>query len=185
MNSKNTALIVIDIQKDFCTKGSAYNKLGYPIEHNFALAKKINKAIKQFRDKNIPIYFILSNYDDFVIKGDKCVFCLSGSKGTEPCLPEEKADRIIIKKTHDGFYNTKLDFFLKKDKVKNILIAGISTSVCVDSTARSGVARGYNVVVLSNLVASRNKDFHKFALDNFKNNFGEVDNSKNLLKKIK
>lgn len=135
MNSKNTALIVIDIQKDFCTKGSVYNKLGYPVEHNIALAKKIEKEIQHFKDKNIKIYYVLSNYDNFIIKGKKCSFCLSKNTGSESYLPGEKADRIIIKNTHDGFYNTKLDFFLKKDKIENILIAGISTSVCVDSTA--------------------------------------------------
>lgn len=185
MNSKNTALIIIDIQKDFCTKWSAYNKLGYPIKHNIILAKKINKLIERFKNKGIQIYYLISNYDDFIIKGNKCEFCLSKNIGSESYLPEEKANRIIVKKTLDGFYNTKLNFFLKKDKVKNILIAGISTPVCVDSTARSAVCRGYNVAILSDLVSSRNKKFHRFALDNFRENFGKVDNSNDILKKIK
>jgi len=185
MKSRDTALIVIDVQKDFCVKGSAYNKSGYPVEHNMVLAKKINKAIRQFRDKNFLVYYVLSNYDNFLINGDKCKFCLSKSAGSESYLPEEQADRVIIKKTHDGFYNTKLNFFLKKDKIKNIIVAGISTSVCVDSTARSAICRGYNVIILSDHVASRNNNFHRITLNNFKKNFGKVDILRNLLKKIK
>ena len=185
MNPQNTALIIIDIQNDFCTPDLAYNKLGYPVEKNIALAKKIKGTLPLFKNKKIPIYYVISNYDDFIIKGEKCKFCLSITKGPESYLPKELADRIIIKKTHDGFYNTKLDSFLKQDKIKNVLIAGISTSVCVDSTARSAVGRGYATTILRDLVTSRNKSFHKIALDNFKNNFGEVDNYHNLLKKIK
>ena len=64
--------------------------------------------------------------------------------------------------------------------MKNLIISGISTSVCIDTTARSAVCRGYNVIILKDAVASRNRMLHRFALENFAENFGYVTNSKNI-----
>ncbi len=185
MKSNRTALLVIDIQNDFCLQNSSYNKLGYPVKQNIKLANKVDKLINRFKDKKVKIYYILSNYDNYIINNKKCGFCFKNSDGAESFLSKTRADRIIKKTTHDGFYKTKLDYFLKKDNIKTILLTGISTSVCVDSTARSAVYRGFNTIIIRDGVTSRDKNLHNFSLNNFKVNFGDVQTSKNILMKIK
>ena len=181
MKKINTVLLVIDIQNDFCTEGSIYNKNGYPVIQNQKIAKKIKKAVENLREKGVGVYYLISDYSNYYIQGKKCNFCLEGTTGAKSFLNKDQADRIIIKKTHDGFWKTKLDYFLKLDNIKNILVAGISTSVCVDTTARSGVIRGYKVTILEDCVASKNKQMHECSLKNFKDNFGFVKKISNFL----
>lgn len=180
MKAANTALIIIDMQNDFCVKNSRYQ---YPIKQNIELAKKIEKKLNSFRRKGIAIAHILANYDSYKIKGKPCSFCKQKEQGSASYLKINKKDKIIIKTTHDGFYNTDLGSFLKNNNIKNILIAGISTSVCVDSTARSGAVRGYKVIILEDMVASRSEKLHKFSLENFAANFGFVERSDSILNK--
>lgn len=184
LKAKETALLIVDIQNDYCTEGSHYHKLGYPIRKNCRIAQKIKKVINALHDKKIKIYYLISNYDDYKIKGVSCGYCQKNTLGAEPYIIREKADRIIIKNTHDGFYKTKLDYYLKKDCIKNLIISGISSSVCVDTTARAAVCRGFDVVILEDAVISRNHMFHKFALKNFADNFGYVMYSKKIFNLI-
>ncbi len=183
MEASNTALIVIDMQNDFCAEDSKYHLMGYPVEQNIELAGRIEKKLNSFRRKGIIIAHILANYDNYRIKGKPCSFCLPKEQGSASYLKINKKDKVIIKTTPDGFYNTNLESFLKNNKIKNILIAGISTSVCVDSTARSGAIRGYRVIILEDMVASKNKKLHKFSLENFADNFGFVEKSDSILNK--
>jgi len=179
---ENTALLIIDLQKDFCYPNSAYSKLGYPTDQNLKLANKILKQVDRIQSLGIKIIYILSDYEAYEIQGKRCLFCHSNSEGSKSFLPMNKADKIVTKKSHDGFYKTELENYLKENNILNILVAGISTSVCVDSTARSAVCRGYSVTILEDLVASRDNKLHKSALKNFKLNFGFVNYSRNILK---
>ncbi|MCK5044411.1 cysteine hydrolase [Candidatus Parcubacteria bacterium] len=183
MKASNTALIIIDMQNDFCVENSKYHLMGYPIGQNIELAGKIEKKLNSFRKKGIIIVHILANYDNYRIKGKPCSFCLQKEQGSASYLKIDKKDKVIVKTTHDGFYNTNLESFLESNNIKNILIAGISTSVCVDSTARSGAIRGYRVTILEDMVASRSKKLHKYSLENFVDNFGFVKKSDSILNK--
>ena len=166
-----TALLVIDVQNDFCKENSKYHKMGYPIILNSRLAVKIKGFIEK---TDVKVFFIISNYDDFTIKGENCVFCHRGTEGAKSYIDEKLADEIIIKNTHDGFYNTQLEDILMKYSIKKILIAGISTAVCIDSTARSAVCRGYNTTIIKDLVVYRDNKIHEIFLDNFNKNIGFV-----------
>jgi len=181
---KKTAFLIIDLQNDFCQKNSNYCRLGYPVKQNCRIAQKIEKIIKKFQNKKILIFFVISNYNNYKIKGIKCGYCLKNTQGIKPYFGKAIAGKIILKKTHDGFYKTELDYYLKKNGIKNLIISGISTSVCVDTTARAAVCRGYNVVILKDAVVSRNQTLHRFALKNFSENFGYVMNSKDTINLI-
>ena len=91
---EDTVLLVIDMQNDFCKENSEYNKKGFPVSENRALAIKIQDVIK---NTNMKIFFILSNYDGFKIKSEKCNFCLKDTSGAKSYIQEDLADEIIIK----------------------------------------------------------------------------------------
>lgn len=182
--ASRTALLVIDLQNDFCTANSRYAKLGYPVYDNARLAINIQNIVNKLRGLKVGIFYLISHYDHYKIKGVKCSYCLAGSYGARPYLNPDTKDVILIKKTHDGFYHTKLNYYLKKNSIKNLIIIGISTSVCVDTTARSAVCRGYNTIILEDGVTSRDLKLHRFALENFAKNFGYVTSSDIIIKHI-
>lgn len=82
-----------------------------------------------------------------------------GSSGAET-IPEVKAfgDRIVYvggKVGFNGFSNTALDTVLKANQIEKVLLAGMVTSLCIDSTGRAAYERGYSVTVLSDCTSAR------------------------------
>ena len=76
------------------------------------------------------------------------------------------AKYVVKKSTYDAFYNTLLDDILVKESIDTLIILGVRTHLCVDTTARSAFVRGYHVVVPCDGVADKPNDVHECALKN-------------------
>ncbi len=77
----------------------------------------------------------------------------------------------IDKRTYSGFYNTVLDDFLKYNNVKEVYIAGLVTSICVQHTAADAFFRGYKVNIIENGCADTSNEKHETAIEYMKNNY--------------
>jgi len=183
INNKNTALIIIDVQNDFCSRKGVFYKSGHNVLLIQKMIPKLIKFINRIREFNLPIIFIKSFYRRSR-KYPQLHYCKRGSWGAKFYKIKPKGEKIIIKHTNDGFFNTKLNSFLKKNKIKNLLITGITTSVCVDTTARGGVVRGYSVAMVEDCIAAEDLELHRVTLRNFKTHFGNVFNSDVIIKKL-
>jgi nicotinamidase-related amidase len=95
------------------------------------------------------------------------------------------AGEIVIDKPGKGaFYNTELGDVLKKQGIENLLVAGVTTEVCVNTTVREANDRGYRCVVLSDCCASYFPEFHAAGLNMIKAQggiFGWVSDSDSLI----
>jgi len=101
-----------------------------------------------------------------------------GTHGAE-ILPEVAAfgDRIITvggKIGFNGFANTELDRLLRERGIRDIFLAGMVTSLCIDSTGRAGYERGYRVTILSDCTASRTRSEQDFYCQNIFPLYGAV-----------
>ena len=100
-------------------------------------------------------------------------------------LPKE----LVIDKSGKGaFYATVLDEQLKERNIKYLVIVGVTTEVCVESTVREANDRAYEVLVLDNCVASYNQDFHEDTLRKISSQngiFGWIGNSEDFLKSLR
>lgn len=93
-------------------------------------------------------------------------------------------DRISCvpgKRGLNAFSNTDLDALLSRNAVRNVVLAGVVTSICIDSTARSASERGYDVTVLRDCTASRTKLEHDFYCDGILPLYSKVTTSRALL----
>jgi nicotinamidase-related amidase len=97
-----------------------------------------------------------------------------------------EADEPVIDKPGKGaFYQTDLDLLLKNRHIENLLVCGVTTEVCVNTTVREANDRGYRCVVLSDCCGSYFPEFHAAGLAMIKAQggiFGWVSDSKALLK---
>jgi len=91
----------------------------------------------------------------------------AGEKGSETipelCSFEDRSVEVPGKRGLNAFSNTELDGLLKEKGIKDVLLAGVVTSICIDSTGRSAFERGYNVSVLSDCTSGRSvveQDFY-------------------------
>jgi len=82
---------------------------------------------------------------------------------------------ILIEKTqYDAFYNTHLEEYLRERDVEQVLISGVMTHLCCETTARSAFMRGFDVFFLIDGTATYNEDFHRATLQNLSHGFANL-----------
>jgi len=203
---KHTALVLIDFQNDFILPGGFGESLGNKPELLQKAIKPTKNILQHFRNKGLHIFHTreghkpdLSDCPDIKLKigkkkiGDKGPMgkiLIRGEKGQEIIeeLAPIKGEQIIDKPGKGAFYNTNFDKKLKSKDIKYLIIAGVTTEVCVDSTIREANDRGYSVLVLKDCVASYKPKLHQAALEMVISQggiFGCVGSSKELLKVLK
>ena len=87
----------------------------------------------------------------------------------------------IIKSQYDAFYNTNLNELLQKSKIEQVIITGVMTHLCCETTARSAFVRGYNVFFPIDGTATYNEEFHFATLTNLAHGFANITLIKNLI----
>ncbi len=148
---KNIALLVIDVQKVY-----SLNHSRLKVNNVEGIVENINKIIRYFENKNLPIIYIRHLHDpdgsdagrmyDFSGKTGKIGF-RKGSLETEYIddLIIIKGAPEIIKNRYNSFFNTDLADLLNKLKINRVAIVGFMTNFCCESTARDAHDRDYYV----------------------------------------
>ena len=98
---------------------------------------------------------------------------------------DQFADSILEIKGKRGlnaFSNTNLEVFLRENKIEKIALAGVVTSVCIDSTGRSAHEKGFEVTILSDCTAGRTEFEQQFYCDQIFPLYASVQNKDQLLK---
>ncbi|WP_233569619.1 cysteine hydrolase family protein [Falsibacillus albus] len=108
------------------------------------LIQKLKKLIADARSSETPIFYVQHNEKE----GEPLE---SGTKGCEihPEIAPDIGDVIIQKFTPDSFFNTNLGEELKKKDIEHLVLAGIQTEMCVDTTCRSAFSKEYDVTLVS------------------------------------
>ena len=172
---KNSILIVIDLINDIIhTEGKIPSCAKYVEKYN--VIEHVNKYIAEARDSNIPIIHVKvafsSNYLELpknspIFKNAEKFQALKlGSWGTEfhKDVDVKDNDFILVKHRISSFYGTDLETVLRANKIDTLYIAGVSTNMAVELTAREAHDRDYNIIVLSDACGSRTKELHDFSL---------------------
>ena len=166
------ALLVIDMLNDFVNKGAP---LEVPSSRSIlpTLRKEINKA----RAEQTPIVYICDYHkkkDPEFKKMGWPPHAVKGSKGADIIkdLKPKKGDHLVRKSTYSGFYKTNLEGLLKRLEIKNLVLTGCVTNICVLYTAADAVMRGYTVTVLKKGVAGLSTKTHRFSLQQMQDVLG-------------
>lgn len=182
LDPAHTALLVIDIQNDFCAPGgflqrerqfdfSAYVPMVDRIEHLAGIVRRLGMPVIWLRSIYDFRYLAPSHIAKRGIEG--C--CLEGSWGAEFFrIRPDPADPVVDKHTFNGFHETSLDALLQARGIRTLLFTGVATNVCVESTLRDAFFRGYHVVLVEDAVGSGNPVGHAGTLSTVRVNFGSV-----------
>jgi len=143
MEVSGRAILVIDMLNDFL-----YGKLKCESCQN--IIEDVKKLIEAGRGKGTPVIYLcdshLENDKEFEKWPPHAVEGTEGAEVIEELKPGEN-DFIVRKRRYSGFFQTGLDELLKKLKVKELVLAGILTNVCVQNTAADAFFRDYRVVI--------------------------------------
>ena len=153
-------LLVIDMLNDFFRRHTAL------AEKRPELVGAINQVTRWFRQQQLPIIWVRQEFapdlsDAFLeARRHNHRVAIAGTDGCEilPELERQPSDTVIVKKRYSAFFGTRLDDILTTLKPRAIVIAGVNTHACVRTTAIDAYQRDYDVIVLSNGVASHDID---------------------------
>jgi len=176
---KNTALVLIDVQKDFCGLEGVYARNGVSVSEIRKIIAPLKGVVEACKNRKIPVfasqYLILTDLDGHPLLAPQILkvrpflakegFRL-GSPGFEIIEELPPPDYKIEKVAFSAFYNTRLEFLLRKLNVTTLLFAGVGTNGAVESTVRDAHLRDYTIYILEDCVAGFSPALHEASLKN-------------------
>ncbi|MBN2358825.1 MAG: cysteine hydrolase [Deltaproteobacteria bacterium] len=183
LNRSGSALLVIDMQRFFLEPESASFTCGGP-----AILPTVKRLIDAFRSRGRPVIYTRHVHhpqgNDLGIMGwwwqDNCVEGTPGSEIAEPLspLPTEK---VVVKHRYSAFFDTDLETVLRCLKIEDLVICGVMTNMCCESTARDAYFRDYRVFFPADANGTISEEMQVASLLNLAFGFAQVTTSAEVI----
>jgi len=179
LNCSETAVIVVDMQNDFCSNGGLFHRAGINISAIRDVIGPTREVLSAARSSGIKIIYLKMGFQpdlsdigesgspsrerhlrigagqpSIASDGRQGRFLIRDTWNTDIIeeLRPQPEDVLVYKCRFSGFYQTELDDILRKLEIRNLIFTGCTTSVCVDSTLRDAMFRDYRCLLLDDCV---------------------------------
>jgi ureidoacrylate peracid hydrolase len=186
IDPKTTALLVVDVQNDFCHSDSPHAKRGADVSAAQAMVPQLMLLVDAARGVGADVIWIRTNHNEQTTskvqweqrqrtRPGSDLICRPGSWGAEFYRVEPApGEAIITKHRYSAFVNTDLELILRSSGIETVIMTGVATNVCVESTARDAFMRDYYVVMVDDCSAAYSPAKHEATLTNIRDQFGVV-----------
>ena len=193
----HTALLIVDMQNDFCLKGFGADRAGRDISPAAAIIPSIARLLAAARSAGVAIAHVgfstlkdhRSDSGPWLAQRRRSSFssdrlCVEGTEGAAFVneLSPAAGEYVVLKHRYSAFTGTSLDALLRSQSIKTVVVTGVSTNACVESTARAAFDLNYYVCVPPECVASWNQALHEATLANVNHRLGLTPSMEDIMK---
>jgi ureidoacrylate peracid hydrolase len=190
----NPALLVIDMQNGFVSKGGSYDLMGIDTSTYLKIVPNIKSLIQVCRSSKIPIFFTQAVREgsgiDLLTRTHRILpksreerikmrpICVRGTWDADIVdeLSPLTQDHVVIKRRDSAFQDTEIEVWLRSFGIDALIFAGIDTSICVESSLRDAFNHGYDIILISDATASSVGKNYNSTMDNVRDYYGLVMN---------
>ena len=205
VDPSHTALLVVDVQNDFCVEGGMWDREGMDIRLIQTMGPRLINLIDKARKAGLTIIYIQNIYssennwylsDVWLEQAKRKSFGRRPGRYIEYPVCEQntwKGDfyagikplpgELVVKKhRYSAFVDTDLDLVLRSKGIRTLIMSGIATNCCVETTARDGFMKDYYIVFLKDCTTTFSEEMHNNTLKNIDLFFGQVVDSSEVLR---
>ena len=205
VDPSHTALLVVDVQNDFCVEGGMWDREGMDIRLAQAMVPRLINFIDKARKAGLTIIYIQSIYsseNNWYLSDVLLEQAKRKSFGRNPgrymkypvCernswsgdlyggIKPLRGELVVEKHRYSAFVDTDLDIVLRSRGIRTLIMSGVATNCCVETTARDGFMKDYYIVFLKDCTATFSEEMHNNTLKNIDLFFGQVVDSSDVLK---
>jgi ureidoacrylate peracid hydrolase len=183
------ALIVVDVQNDFCHEDGLFGKLGADLRGVQSAARRIDELLPRARRAGVPVIFVTMEHDPLTnspawrhryptARSDACV---AGSWGAELYrVRPAPGEPVVAKHRYSPFVGANIEYLLRANERRSLLVAGVATNICVESVLRDGFMRDYHVALVEDCAGAYSEQAHRSTVENTRAFLGRVVDSETL-----
>jgi ureidoacrylate peracid hydrolase len=186
----HAALVVVDVQNDFCHDDGAFARMGRDVEPIRAMVPRLQELIDAARGAGVPVIFLAytqnqATESDVLLEQRSrgragLPYCQEGTFGVELYAVAPKlGEPVIAKHRYSAFVGTEFDVVLRSTGRRTLVMTGIATNGCVEATARDGFMH-YYIVMVDDCCSCYSAELHQATLTNCRDAWGVVATSDEL-----
>jgi len=194
LTKDKTALIVVDMQNGFLDPKGSMAQLGFDYQRLAAAKPGCQRLIKAARKAKVPViytqYIYKPDFSDGGVQIDEIMpmvkgvgLCVEGTWDAD--FPDDirpASGEIVIEKNRpSSFYETRLDSFLRPLDIRNLVVCGVTTNICVETTVRDATQRNYRSFVVRDATGEVEQDRYDVSLKTMGFFFARVMNVSEVL----
>ena len=184
---ERTVLLIIDMQKDFCLEGFGAHQAGRDISAAARATPHIGRLLAGARAAGVAVAHVgfrtlpdhASDSGPWLAQRRRATFssdslCIADTEGAEfvDALAPAPGEWVVHKHRYSAFTGTDLDLLLRSRRIESLIVTGVSTNACVETTLRAGFELDYYICTPPDAVASWDQKLHEATLANVNHRFG-------------
>ena len=194
LDPRSTALLVIDMQNDYCHVDSPMvRQSNLDVSAAHAMVPRLNLLVERARAAGTTVIWVRMVRSEFTrsavereqrerMRPGAAVICEQGSWGGEFFGVEPLAGEPIVDKSrYSAFIDTNLELILRSRGISSLVMTGVATNVCVESTLRDAYMKDYYCTLVEDCAAAYLPELHAATLKNVDMHFGRVLSAEELL----
>jgi ureidoacrylate peracid hydrolase len=183
------AVVVIDLQNDYCHKDGGFARIGYDVSRVQSVVDRVEDLVAVAHERDVPVIFVRTTHGEWsdtqawaerpragsTVPDGRVPLVEDGTWGAELYrLVPEGRDRVIVKHRYSGFSYTPLELALRAKGRDTVVLVGTTTHICVKATALDALMAGFYTALVPECTAAPTPALEAVSQEDFSDHIGAI-----------